>query len=182
VVKIGGSLLIRPGLAASLPRWLSAHCLERQVNLVVGGGSVVDAFRHLDRVHSIDPVALHWMCVDSLRQTSQFVAALMGDTTLIEAPDAFTEHCQQRPTGRYLIVPNAFYHSASGDHLPCDWTTTSDSIAALLAIKLGAVRLVLLKSCEISAELDLLAAVHQGIVDPVLMQFADRLTIELATL
>jgi len=182
VVKIGGSLLTRSDLSTSLPRWLAAHCPERQVNLLVGGGSVVDAFRHLDRVHTINPVSLHWMCVNSLRQTSQFVAALMGNVKVIETEAAFKDHCQQRPAGRYLIVPDTFYHPASGDDLPCDWTTTSDSMAALLAKKLGDSRLVLLKSCEITASLDLVSAARQGIVDPILPRFADELAIELATL
>ncbi len=168
VVKLGGSLLLRPDLPDLLRQWLLTHAAQRQVNMIVGGGAMVDALRELDRVHRLDPVDMHWRCVRVLRHTLEVVAAWLPEAVVIDTPATFARHCHQRQAGWFLIVPEAFYHPDSGDDLPCDWTTTSDSIAALLARKLAAEQLVLLKSCELPQPLDLAAAAAQGIVDPVL--------------
>jgi len=168
VVKLGGSLLLRPDLPDVLRRWLNTHASQRQVNLVVGGGALVDALRELDQVHRLDAASLHWQCVRLLRHTLEIVAAWLPEAVVIDSPAAFEQHRDQRRAGWFLIAPEAFYHPASGDDLPCDWTTTSDSIAALLAIKLAAEQLVLLKSCELPQTLDLVVAANEGIIDPVL--------------
>lgn len=166
VVKVGGSLLVRPDLPVLLRRWLKAQSDQRQVHFIIGGGTMIDALRQLDRIHRSDPAAMHWLCVRALRHTMQLVGQWLPELTRIESVEAFAEHRLQRPAGRFLIAPGAFYHEASGNCLPCDWTTTSDSIAALLARKIAANRLVLLKSCAINDAADLVAAAANGIIDP----------------
>jgi 5-(aminomethyl)-3-furanmethanol phosphate kinase len=168
VVKVGGSLLQRKDLPHKLQHWLTHQMHEQQINLIIGGGGVIDSLRQLDQIHQIDAAAMHWQCVHALRVTMQVVAQWLPEVSVIGSPAAFAKHCWQRPAGVFLIAPDAFYHPSSGDSLPCNWTTTSDSIAALLAQRLSAERLVLLKSCEIVDPHDLNAAAAGGIVDPVL--------------
>lgn len=183
VVKLGGSLLLRPDLPEVLRQWLSTHPAQRQVNLIVGGGAVIDALRELDRVHQLDSVALHWQCIRVLRHTLEIVTAWLPDAVVIDSPAAFARHVESRQPGLFLITVEAFYHPGSGDDLPCDWTTTSDSIAALLARKLAAERLVLLKSCKLPESLDLETAATQGIVDPVLPGLvSETIQVQLVTL
>lgn len=176
VVKLGGSLLRRPDLPRLLRQWLGEQAAERQVNLIVGGGTLIDALRELDRVHHLDQETLHWQCIRVLRHTLEIVAAWLPAATVIDSPAAFARHSGSRQPGWYLVAAEAFYHPESGDDLPCDWTTTSDSLAALLARKLAAEQLVLLKSCELPPALDLATAAAQGIVDPVLPGLVDEAT------
>jgi 5-(aminomethyl)-3-furanmethanol phosphate kinase len=183
VVKLGGSLLLRPDLSGSLRDWLFAQTDHPQINVIVGGGAMIDALRTLDRIHQLDPVAMHWRCVRALRLTLEVVAAWIPEAVVIDTRAAFARHARWHRSGWFLIAPEAFYFPGGGDPLPCDWTTSSDSIAALLARRLGAGRLVLLKSCELPERLDLSAAAAAGIVDPVFPQLVDpSLTVELMPL
>lgn len=166
VVKIGGSLLTHPDLPRQLHRWLEGH--ERAA-LVVGGGEMIDAVRRWDAIHQLDPVRTHWRCVRMLRHTAELVAEWLPTAKLIETRQQFDAYRQDQPAGIYLLPPDTFYHLDSGDRLPCDWTTTSDSIAGLLARKLQASRMVLWKSCSLPAGLDLATATARGIVDPILI-------------
>lgn len=186
VVKIGGSLLLRPDLAAAIANWLRQWLADRlphtQVNLVVGGGAMVDAFRQLDAIHSLDPVDLHWQCVAALRHTSEIVASMIPKCVVIDSVESFNSHRQSATAvGCFVIIADTFYNSASGDRLPCDWTTTSDSIAALLANKIDADRLILLKSCDIPPNIDLREAARRGFVDPVLPTIISERRVELVT-
>lgn len=162
---------------------LGERVLTTQVNFVVGGGAIIDAFRQLDSIHTLDPVDLHWRCVAALRHTSEIFASLIPNCTVIDSADAFRSH-HNSPTavGNFVIVPGAFYNRDSGDELPCDWTTTSDSIAALLAVKLNAEQLILLKSCDIPQGMSLCDAAAAGIVDPVLPTIVDPIRVEIITL
>src|SRR5690606_36322841 len=104
-----------------------------------------------------DPVTLHWRCIRALRHTMEAVAEWLPEATVIQTPAAFASHSLESRPGWFLIAAEAFYDPHSGDDLPCDWTTTSDSLAALLAHKLAAERLVLLKACELTQQIDLAA-------------------------
>jgi len=180
VVKIGGSLLLRPDLGTAIEDWLVDRFPTTQVNLIVGGGAIINAFRQLDAIHSLDPVELHWQCVAALRHTSEIVARLIPKCSVIDSAESFNSHRQSVTMQvRYVIIPDTFYHRTSGDCLPCDWTTTSDSIAALLANKISADRLVLLKSCDIPQNIDLYEAGRLGIVDSVLPTIIGRHRVEL---
>lgn len=182
IVKIGGSLLTRRDLGSSVDAWLNTHCSGAQVNLVVGGGGIIDCFRHLDSIHDLDPVEMHWQCVAALRQTNQLVSRLIPDCVLINATETYHRHRTSNTLGRFVIIPDTFYHPASGDDLPCDWTTTADSIAGLLCKKLHADRLVLFKSCPIPEGIDLNDAVTRGIIDPVVSSVINSDRIELVHL
>lgn len=170
VVKIGGSLLTHPQLPRQLGRWLEGH--ERAA-VVVGGGEMIDAVRRWDAIHQLDPVRTHWRCVRMLRHTAELVAEWLPAATLIETRQQFDAYRPDQPAGIYIVPPDTFYHLDSGDRLPCDWTTTSDSIAGLLARKLQASRMVLWKSCPLPTGLDLATATARGIIDPVLVDLVD---------
>lgn len=171
VVKVGGSLLTRPDLGPAIATWLDQRLAERQpeiqVNFIVGGGAIIDAFRQLDSIHSLDPISLHWQCVAALRHTGEILASLIPNCVVIDSEASFDSHRRSATAvGRFVIIPDAFYHRNRGDCLPCDWQTTSDSIAALLANKIDAEQLVLLKSCDIPQHIDISDAARRGIIDP----------------
>ncbi|TVQ00522.1 MAG: hypothetical protein EA381_07410 [Planctomycetaceae bacterium] len=170
VFKVGGSLLTNP----HLPRWLAGQLAGyERVAVVVGGGEMIDAVRRLDAIHRLDPVPTHWLCVRMLRHTAELLASWIPDAGLIDTAERWQWYLSTRPLGRFVVVPDTFYHAASGDSLPCDWTSTSDSIAGLLAHKLGSKHLVLCKSTPVAADLSLQQATDRGIIDPVLIRWID---------
>ena len=76
VVKLGGSLLDLPDLPGRVERWLGRQPPASNV-IVVGGGPLVNAIRASDRIHKLDEVAAHWLCIRVMSVTAQRVAKLL---------------------------------------------------------------------------------------------------------
>jgi aspartokinase-like uncharacterized kinase len=159
ILKLGGSLLIRPDWPARLRAWLRTE--PSAVNLlIVGGGKIVDAVRELDAIHLLDQIELHWLCVDLLAATFQISRQLLPEfepihdsqqlQTLFAALGTTTganRGTQGALTGDYLVQVTAFYSRTIHTTLLDEgWSTTSDSLAAWLASQSQADELVLLKS------------------------------------
>ncbi len=151
VAKIGGSLLLRPDLMPRLRSWLStetsAHSDTHYV-LLVGGGRLVDAVREIDAATSLGDANAHWICVALMDATSRIVSALLPELTTVDRLSWLLERTVQ--PGITLFSPQEFMAdiepNSPGIHLPADWSVTSDTIAARLAIVLGADELVFIKA------------------------------------
>ena len=162
VVKVGGSLLTWDGL----PDRLRAELDGRRAVVVVGGGRFADAVRELDSTYGLGEERSHALAVRAMDLTAHVLAAIVPGTELVEVPDQIGPACDR---GRLpVLAPRRFLEAdaAGPDPLPHRWTTTSDSIAARLAVRLGAGELVVLKSCPIPAGLDSETAARLGLVDP----------------
>ncbi len=151
VAKLGGSLLASNELAPRLQRWLAVEMAahgDTHYVLVVGGGPLVDAVRNLDAQHNFDTVAAHWACVELMDVTARLVAAMLPDVPVEGDYNALQERCRQ--PGATVFRPGRFLKGVEpdqpGTRLAEDWSVTSDSIAARLAIVLAADELVLVKS------------------------------------
>jgi aspartokinase-like uncharacterized kinase len=180
VIKVGGSLLLRTDLAEVLPRWISQQ-REAESLLIVGGGELIDAMRNLDKVCSVDPAEMHWMCVELLETTYQLFSEWFH-WPCIETAEAFQQADQtgfsvDTPT---LVSVSAFYNRRSAVavdvDVPCDWRTTTDTIAALLARHVGAEELVLLKSCDVDPTASIEQLARSGVVDEALPGVASQAT------
>ncbi|HKJ89278.1 MAG TPA: amino acid kinase [Gammaproteobacteria bacterium] len=139
VIKLGGSLYRQPSLAA----WLDqVACYgSGQVVVVPGGGPFADQVRAAqDRWRFPDAVA-HRMALQAMDQFGQLLLGLRPD---LVAAGTFDELREALATGRTPIW------MAGGDpavaEVPASWEVTSDSLAAFLARRLGAERLLLVKS------------------------------------
>ncbi len=176
VVKVGGSLLDWPGLADRLSSYLDDRRGDRLV-LVVGGGRFADALRDLDRAQSIGEARSHAPCSASstspLTPSPAIVPGWLSSRKIAALPHAWE-------TGRSpILAPRRFLDldDRSPDPLPHAWSVTSDSIAARLAVRLGADELVLLKSAPIPPGIDLEAASRLGLVDPEIPRAASRVPV-----
>jgi 5-(aminomethyl)-3-furanmethanol phosphate kinase len=171
VIKLGGSLLDWEHLPNRFPKLVEQLTPPLPALIVVGGGRVVEAIRDYDQIHSLDAVAVHWLCVDLMNATARLAQLVFPEWDLLSTPEALSNWLDKLPlssssskraSGELIppgphpqpsefplafISPSAFYtpefHSES---LPKSWATTSDSISALLARQVGAQQLLLVKS------------------------------------
>ncbi len=147
VIKVGGSLIDWPPLPGRLALYLASRAAIRPV-LIAGGGAMVDVLRRLDGLHGLGESRSHAIALRVLDVTADLLASLMPGsivaTTLEELPALWTSRLIPilAPRGVLLDDDRLFPRDA----LPHRWSTTSDSIAARVAVILGASELILLKS------------------------------------
>lgn len=158
IVKVGGSLLLRPDLIGDFHAWYRQSTKEPCCTLViVGGGEMINAVRGWDALRPGDPASVHWRCVEMLRFSFESICESMRDVfekgSIVEPFEAIATGpqwqefvgqslpvwLQDNVPRKKLILVNvpAFYtpalSHASASGLPEDWQTTTDAIALWLA-------------------------------------------------
>jgi len=183
VVKVGGSLLDLPDLCSRLERWWQNRPTGTIHWLVVGGGLQVDTIRENWAADRCDDVEAHWSSIKAMRQNSARLAE--------RCVDCFNHIQVQSPSGTvpvlaahegstvFLDVEAVLREMAKRDAaapLPCDWSVTSDSIAAAIAIAYRAAECVLLKSRLPVSVVNWAGLAREGYVDEHFPELADRLS------
>ncbi len=170
VIKLGGSLLNWPETPARIQSWI--RCQPPMANLwIVGGGQLVDAVRQFDGMFSLDDETAHWICIDLMSINLRLVQGWFPDWPLVST---FDRHGFSQPSssGLNCLFDFGAYISRnkpddlSETSLPANWSTSSDSCSAWLANNLQADELVLLKSCQMDTDQDLVRMTAEGVVDP----------------
>jgi aspartokinase-like uncharacterized kinase len=136
VVKVGGGLgdSALPGLCAALGELGERHPLL----VVPGGAGFADAVRDADRRFGLSATASHRMAILGMEQFGWLLSELIpGAVRSAGLP-------QVRAGRTTVLLPAAL----PLDRLPASWEVTSDSIAAWVAGRIGAGRLVLLKAVD----------------------------------
>jgi aspartokinase-like uncharacterized kinase len=155
VVKIGGSLFDLPQLGEGLRNWLMPFTGETVV-IVPGGGDLAEAVRKLDRLHSLGEEIAHQLAMMTLPLTAKFIQLLVPHSLIVPAPN-------ERQVGVQILDSQAFFEQ---DYtLPHSWKVSSDSLAALVAVRVRATQLILLKSCDSFASENWTLAAESGEVD-----------------
>lgn len=178
VVKVGGSLFDLPDLGERLQRWL-ARVGDAHVILVPGGGATADAVRAWDRRQQLGEDKSHWLALRALSLNAHFLGDVLPKSRVIENLD---ERHEAHSTG---LLPILDMHAFARDdeqyagRLPHSWQVTSDSLAARVAERLPARRLVLLKSVTINAGIGWEEAARHGFVDGFFPEIARRLDLHI---
>lgn len=149
VVKIGGNLGREAALAQRLEP-LRALRRENRVLLVPGGGVFADLVRAESARHGIAESAGHWMGVLAMEQYGHLLVDLLDDAALVR--DAQEVAAALHRGALPVLAPYRWLRAE--DPLPHAWAITSDSIAAWVAGRLGARRLILVKRSEVETEVD----------------------------
>ncbi len=137
VVKVGGGLGDDDALRALCARL--GELGERHSLLVVpGGGGFADAVREADRRFGLSDQAAHRMAILGMEQYGWLLSELIPGAR--RCAD-FARVGGGRTT---VLLPAAL----PLDALPASWAVTSDSIAAWVAERVGAGRLVLVKGVD----------------------------------
>lgn len=132
VVKVGGSLLDWPSLPARLDAWLDARRGETRLLLLAGGGAKVDAIRHRQERSGTSDEVCHWKAIAAMEEnTRELNRLLAAPLPMVESTTLFAK--LGTPAAWFLPLPWAQRQS----DVPASWETTSDSLAARLALELG---------------------------------------------
>jgi 5-(aminomethyl)-3-furanmethanol phosphate kinase len=141
VIKAGGALMRDPeafGIAATR---LGQLRRDARVVLVPGGGPFADAVRDADRKLGLGNDVAHWMAVMAMDQYAHVLGARIARGVVVRNPARIgAAHAAGRVP---VLAPYRWLRRA--DPVSHSWDATSDSIAAWIAIALGAAHLVLLK-------------------------------------
>jgi len=179
----GGSLLDWPELPGRLAAFLEAQCghaacLRDKAVLIAGGGPFADLIRTMDQTHDLGDQKAHRLAIRSLDLTAELLAALLPGFAVVHRPEDLwaCRNLGQVP----ILAPGRFLEEVDDrgpDPLAASWDVTSDSIAARIAVLLGARRLVLLKSVGLSADIDRGEAARIGLVDAMFPRIASALEV-----
>ena len=160
VVKLGGSFAFSPVLGD----WLEMVTRNAgHLVLVPGGGPFADAVREAQPKMGFDDAAAHHMALLAMEQYGRALVSLNGTLALAASLAAI-----RRLLSASKIPVWAPTSMVLGRvDIPSSWDVTSDSLAAWLARRLRARRLLLIK--QIDPPADPIGAddlVRRGIVDP----------------
>ncbi len=139
--------------------------------VVPGGGPFADQVRALQKQRRFDDATAHHMALLAMEQYGRMLAGLQPG---LQPAASRSEIARARRAGQTAVwMPTPMVLADPG--IAASWDITSDSLAAWLAGKLRADRLVLVKSVAI-AEASVPASIlaRRGIVDPAFPDYLAR--------
>lgn len=144
VVKLGGSLADR----GELDHWLDILACYGggEAVIVPGGGPFADRVREIQGRWGFDDRTAHAMALRAMEQYGLMMTGLRSD--LVPASTTAELHRTREQAQVPVWLPVA--PVATARDIPASWSVTSDSLAAWLAQKLAAERLVLVKAAELT--------------------------------
>jgi aspartokinase-like uncharacterized kinase len=171
VVRLGGSV----AEGELLPRWLAALPAGRGRAVVVpGGGVFAETVRSEQRRHGFGDRAAHHMAILAMDQFALLIADRQPALTLCRTFDEIRVALARGVLPLWLPSTLALADRS----IPESWDVTSDSLAAWLAHRLGARRLVLIKSVAASPPLDAKQLAAAGMVDAAFPDFLGDLALD----
>jgi 5-(aminomethyl)-3-furanmethanol phosphate kinase len=165
VVKLGGSY----AFSTHLKSWIDAiTACAGCVVVAPGGGPFADAVRMAQPKMGFDDAAAHDMALLAMDQYARALASLGAKLTLAASTTAMRRVLHEGG----VPVWSASRMVRAAEDIPWSWDVTSDSLAAWLAGRIGAKRVLLIKHVEPRAgRLPVEALVANGIVDPAFPRF-----------
>ena len=168
VLKIGGSLA-RSDAAARMMRALTARKVSKLL-IVPGGGEFADSVRAAQSRHGLSERAAHHMALLAMHIMAVALADFAPGFVLAENGLQFDAVWRDGKTPVWLPAPMVL----AAPDIAASWDVTSDSLAAWVAGKVDAARLLLVKSCALPARSDSAQAlVDAGIVDACFARFVN---------
>ena len=139
VIKIGGSLAEDPERLKSLCRNLSELAKKHSIAVVPGGGKFADVVRDVDTRLRLSSFISHRMAILAMDQFGLLLSQFIPDSCATYVLDDVKQLAEVRAVPIFLPSRLMFKE----DPLENSWNVTSDSIAAYVASRLGAKKVVL---------------------------------------
>lgn len=178
IVKLGGSLAATRTLPALLATLGEAVASGMSIVIVPGGGPFADAVRVAQSTAGFDDATAHDLALLAMAQYGRMLAALSPhelqlkrgaaaiETALVASPGAppgvDTSSASCLPRAPLVWLPDPATDALEVER---SWRVTSDSLALWLAVRLGAQRVVLVKTCATLARTDLGTLAASGVID-----------------
>lgn len=168
VVKLGGSLFqaggtdARPRCGALLEILARAG---RPVVIVPGGGVFADCVRSAQTRLGLSDPAAHRMALLAMHQMASVIVDLQPTPGRMILAGSLDDLARSMDNGMIPVWQPLPMLDAAPD-LPLDWSITSDGLAAWLGAKIGAERVVLVKSVAMTAGASAERLMRDGVVDP----------------
>jgi aspartokinase-like uncharacterized kinase len=144
VIKVGGSLAEDHARLMALCTTLSALAENYELMVVPGGGKFADVVRDLDKRFNLPSVVSHRMAILGMDQFGLLLSDFVPNSQVIRRLEAakVTSEAKNVP----IFLPSQLMFQE--DPLENSWEVTSDSIAAYLAGRLHAGKLVLVTDVD----------------------------------
>ena len=186
VVRLGGSLLLPntddrkspERIRTRLDAWRRERLGVRV--WIAGTGVWGDELRRLQEPLALDDATCHWAAIGLMSAAATILSATLSGALVVADLSELGRRLDARDRGEFDIVFDVgpFLRDAEpalpGAALPQDWSVTSDSIAARLAVALGAPALTLIKSCLPPESRSPQRWSEEGLVDPFFPQVVDE--------
>ena len=167
VTKVGGSLFGYEQMPERVHAWRERQPPGMTI-FIGGGGDLVRPLRTAHERFGLNEESSHWLAIRAMTVTSRLLAKLL-DVELVERFEVIQQLASTRRMAACVLDVEEFLRQREpglpGCRLPCDWSATSDAIAARVAEVLSADELVLLKSVAYPAATTLQGAADLGLVD-----------------
>lgn len=144
VIKVGGSLAENPSQLKTLCTQLSELSRKYAITVMPGGGRFADAVRDFDRRFALSSMLAHRMAILAMDQYGLALTQLIPNSV---ATYLLSEARQLAETGAApIFLPSQLMFKE--DPLENSWDVTSDSIAAYVASRLAAAKLLLVTNVD----------------------------------
>lgn len=148
-IKVGGSLASIDGALRTVGSALAGRASTEPLIVIPGGGPFADTVRAFADQHPLSRSAAHWMAILGMDQYAFALAEQIPGARVVD--DLLGIQRAHSEGVIPVLAPSRWLRAA--DELPHRWEVTSDSLAAYLAMLLGAERLVLVKATPGGTEL-----------------------------
>jgi aspartokinase-like uncharacterized kinase len=142
IIKIGGSISQKPKALQTLCQKIGGLANKHQIIIVPGGGKFADCVRKADKQFTLTKTTTHHMAILGMDQYGLLLADLIPNSQIVDC----LEEAKNVNTGIVVLLPSKIMTLA--EELPKSWEVTSDSIAAYIAKKLEAKKLLLIKDVD----------------------------------
>jgi 5-(aminomethyl)-3-furanmethanol phosphate kinase len=139
VIKVGGSLAETPEVLRSLCVELYQIAKEYAFVVVPGGGRFADAVREFDKKYTLPSVVSHRMAILAMDQYGLLLSHLIPESCCFNGFKEVKSIKEDKKVPVFLPSKLMFHD----DSLEASWDVTSDSIAAYIAHRLDAERVIL---------------------------------------
>ena len=144
VIKVGGSLAKKPLILTTLGNKLDELSKKHSLTVVPGGSKFADVVREFDHKYTLSSYATHKMAILGMDQFGLLLSQIIHCSyTTYSLRDA--KQFSEDKTVPIILPTELLFKEAPFEP---SWDVTSDSIAAYVASRLNAVKLLLVKDVD----------------------------------
>jgi aspartokinase-like uncharacterized kinase len=144
VIKVGGSLAEDPERLRALCHKLSELAKKYALIVVPGGGKFADAVREYDRRFALSSNASHKMAILGMDQFGLLLSSIMPNSHVFRQ----LKNAKERSEAKAVPILLPSHLMFQEDPLVNSWDVTSDSIAAYVAGRVNAEKVVLVTDVD----------------------------------